>query len=422
MSGYNVIDRIFIGRGVGSDAIAGLTITFPVMNLSAALGVLVGAGAAARVSIHLGAGDHKEAGYVLGNTLVMILIVASIYISCFAIWLDPILRMFGASDNTLPYARDFMQWILPGMLVMNIMFSFNNVMRASGYPMRAMVTMLIGAGANLILAPIFIFALDMGIRGAAIATDISMLISAIFVMAHFFDPGAHLHFTRGIYRLRWPVMLSIISIGAAPSLVNAAASAINAIINTTLAQYGDNAIAAAGIFGTYISLLCMLIVGMCQGMQPIVGYNYGAGRIDRALATFWLAVAVGTVVSTLGCVGGILLPDCIAMAFTIDRDLIDVTTNAMSISLTMFWVVGFQIVATNYFMSIGKAGKAIFLSLTRQVLFLIPFLLTLPHLLGLDGVWWSFPSSDIFATIVTAAMILYQLRRRPAMASARKSV
>ncbi len=412
MSGYNVIDRVFIGRGVGSDAIAGLTITFPVMNLSAALGVLVGAGAAALVSIHLGAGDRHQASLVLGNTLVMILLVATLYITGFAIWLDPILRMFGASDRTIPYARDFMQWILPGMLVMNIMFSFNNVMRASGYPMRAMVTMLIGAGANLVLAPIFIFALDMGIRGAAIATDIAMLISAIFVMAHFFNPQANLHFTRGIYRLRWPVMLSIISIGAAPSLVNAASSAINAIINTTLAQYGDNAIAAAGIFSTYTSLLCMVIVGMCQGMQPIVGYNYGAGRIDRARATFWLAVTVGTVVSTLGCLGGLLLPDFIAMAFTVDAALIAVTTNALVVSLTMFWVVGFQIVSTNYFMSIGKAGKSIFLSLTRQVIFLIPFLLWLPRMLGLNGVWWSFPASDVLATLVTAAMIFHQLRRK----------
>lgn len=412
MSGYNVIDRIFIGRGVGADAIAGLTITFPVMNLSAALGVLVGAGAAARVSIHLGAGNREEAGYVLGNTLVMILIIASLYITCFAIWLDPILRLFGASDNTIPYARDFMQWILPGMLVMNIMFSFNNVMRASGYPTHAMVTMLIGAGANLVLAPIFIFALGLGIRGAAIATDIAMLISAIFVMGHFLKPGVTLRFTPGIYRLRWRVIISIISIGAAPSLVNAASSAINAIINTTLAQYGDNAIAAAGIFGTYTSLLCMVIVGMCQGMQPIVGYNYGAGRTDRAVATFWLAVAVGTVVSTAGCAGGLLLPEFIAKAFTVDGQLIAVTTNALVLSLTMFWVVGFQIVSTNYFMSIGKAGKSIFLSLTRQVTFLIPFLLLLPRILGLDGVWWSFPASDVLATLVTAAMILHQIRRK----------
>jgi len=410
MSGYNVIDRIFIGRGVGSDAIAGLTITFPVMNLSAALGVLVGAGASTRVSILLGAGNKSQAQQVLGNTLVMILIVASVYITAFAIFLDPILRAFGASDATLPYARSFMQVILPGMLIMNIMFSFNNIMRASGYPIRAMVTMLIGAGANVVLAPIFIFALDWGIAGAAFATDIAMLISAIFVMAHFVNPRTNLHFVNGTYSLRWPIVWSIISIGAAPSLVNAASSAINAIINTTLSQYGDAAIAAAGIFSTFTSLLCMLIVGMCQGMQPIIGYNYGAGRTDRSLATFWLAVAVGTAVSTLGCALGLIYPDYIAKAFTVDPTLIAVTTNALRISLIMFWVVGFQIVATNFFMSIGNAGKSIFLSLTRQVLFLIPFLLILPNYMQLDGVWASFPASDILATIVTAAMILWQIR------------
>lgn len=409
MSGYNVIDRIFIGRGVGSDAIAGLTITFPVMNLSAALGVLVGAGAATRVSILLGAGKKSQAQQVLGNTLVMILIVASIYITAFAIFLDPILRAFGASEATLPYARSFMQVILPGMLIMNIMFSFNNIMRASGYPIRAMVTMLIGAGANVVLAPIFIFALDWGIAGAALATDIAMLISAIFVMAHFVNPQANLHFVDGTYRLRWPIVWSIVSIGAAPSLVNAASSAINAIINTTLSQYGDDAIAAAGIFSTFASLLCMLIVGMCQGMQPIIGYNYGAGRTDRSLATFWLAVAVGTAVSTFGCALGLIYPDYIAKAFTVDPTLIAVTTNALRISLVVFWVVGFQIVATNFFMSIGNAGKAIFLSLTRQVLFLIPFLIILPRYMHLDGVWASFPASDILATVVTAAMILCQI-------------
>lgn len=410
MSLYNVIDRIFIGRGVGSDAIAGLTITFPVMNLAAALGVLIGAGASARVSIMLGAKDEKGAHLVLGNSLVLIIVNAIIYLTFFAIYLDEILIAFGASPATLPYARDFVLYILPGMLVMNITFSFNNIMRASGYPNRAMVTMLIGAGANLILAPIFIFTLDLGIKGAAIATDIAMTISAVFVMAHFFAPRSTLRFRRGIYRLKWRIMLSIAAIGAAPSLVNAASSAINAIVNTNLRDYGDNAIAAAGIFSTYTSLLCMVIVGLCQGMQPIIGYNYGAGRADRAISTLWLTVGVSSAVSIGGSAFGLLCPDLIAKAFTVDTALIDVTVNALSITLIMFWIVGFQIVATNFFMSIGKAGRSIFLSLTRQVLFLIPMLLILPRHLGLQGVWASFPASDTLATIVTAAMIGWELR------------
>lgn len=410
MSLYNVIDRIFIGRGVGSDAIAGLTITFPVMNLASALGVLIGAGASARISIMLGAKDYDGAHRVLGNSLVLILFNATAYLTVFAIFLDEILVAFGASPATLPYARDFILYILPGMLVMNVMFSFNNIMRATGYPTRAMVTMLIGAGANLILAPIFIFALDLGIKGAAIATDIAMTISAVFVMVHFFDPRSNIRFRKGIYRLNRRIVMSIIAIGAAPSLVNAASSAINAIINTTLREYGDNAIAAAGIFSTYTSLLCMVIVGLCQGMQPIIGYNYGAGRLDRAMSTLWLTVGVSSIVSAGGCAFGLLCPDLIAKAFTIDSSLIAVTANALSITLIMFWIVGFQIVATNFFMSIGKAGRSIFLSLTRQVLFLIPLLLIFPGHFGLDGVWASFPASDTLATVVTAAMIIYEIR------------
>jgi putative MATE family efflux protein len=275
---YNVIDRIFIGRGVGSEAIAGLTITFPVMNVASALGVLVGAGAAARVSIMLGSKDYRGAQLVLGNSLTLITINAAVYMTVFAIFMDQILRAFGASDQSLPYARDFLMYLLPGMFIMNLSFSFNNIMRASGYPVRAMVTMLIGTGFNVILAPIFIFALGWGIKGAAIATDIAMTISAVFVFAHFIKRDSILHFTRGVYKLRLPIVLSIISIGAAPSLVNAASSVINAIVNNQLVNHGgDSAVAAVGIFSTYTSLITMIVVGICQGMQPIVGYNYGAG-------------------------------------------------------------------------------------------------------------------------------------------------
>ncbi|MCM1518883.1 MAG: MATE family efflux transporter [Pseudoflavonifractor sp.] len=412
MSLYNVIDRIFIGRGVGADAIAGLAITFPVMNVAAALGVLIGAGGASCTSIMLGRKDLRGAEQVLGNSLVLILINATIYLTCFAVWMDEILMAFGASHATLPYARDFMMYILPGMLMTNISFSFNNIMRASGYPTRAMVTMFIGAGVNVVLAPVFIFVLGWGIKGAAIATDIAMTVSAIFVMWHFFMPGSIVRFKRGIYRLRWHIVIGIIGIGAAPALVNAASSAINAIINTTLYRYGgDAAVGAAGIFTTYTSLICTVVVGLCQGMQPVIGYNYGAGRLDRMKRTYWLAVMVASAFTVIGCAFGLLFPRWIAMAFTIDAHLIDTTVNGLSLSLLMFWVVGFQIISTTFFQSIGKAGKSIFLSLTRQVIFLIPLLLLLPGSFGLDGVWLSFPASDMFATMVTAAMIWREFRR-----------
>lgn len=417
MSLYNVVDRIYIGQGVGTDAIAGLAITFPVMNLSAAVGILIGAGASARVSILLGARRHADASLVLGNSLVLTLVNAICYILLFAAFIDPVLRAFGASDNTLPYARDFMLWLLPGMLFTNLAFSFNNIMRASGYPSRAMFTMFIGAGVNVVLAPIFIFWLGMGIKGAAIATDIAMACSAWFVMRHFLRRESTLHFTRGIYRLRWHVIYAIVSIGAAPSLVNFAACGINVILNRSLAEYGgDTAIAAAGIFSTFASLLTMVVVGICQGMQPIVGYNYGAGRLDRLSRAFILAAIAGTVVCSSGAAFGMLLPQWIARAFTTDATLIGITAHAFWLVFRMFWVVGFQIVATTFFQSIGKAGRSIFLSLSRQVIFLIPLLMFLPDYYGLDGVWLSFPGSDILATVVTIILVVAEFRKLSAAA------
>lgn len=402
---YNVIDRIFIGQGVGPEAIAGLAVTFPVMNLATAIGVLVGVGASARTSIMLGAKDHRGAELVLGNALVLTLINAVIYIGAFGWFMEPILRAFGASDVTLPYAYDFMIWLLPGLLLMNLTFGFNNIMRASGYPIRAMVTLFIGTGVNLVLAPTFIFALGLGIKGAAMATDISMGVTTVFVMAHFFSPKTNIRFHRGIYTLSWPIIWSIVAIGAAPSIVNLAGSFINAIINNTLhAHGGDMAVGAAGIFTTYTSLLCMVVIGICQGMQPIIGYNYGAGLTHRLKRAFWLASAVASLVTLAGCVFGLSCPRLIARAFTTDSHLTHVTANAFHIALWAFWMVGVQITSTTFFQSIGKAGKSIFLSLTRQVLFLIPLLLILPGKFALDGVWAAFPVSDVFATIVTLGM------------------
>lgn len=414
MSLYNIIDRIFIGQGVGPEAIAGLAITFPVMNLSAALGVLIGAGGSARLSILLGAKDFNGARRTLCSSLILLLIIVCCYLCCFAIFIDEILIAFGASEVTLPYARDFMIYILPGMFMTNFAFTFNNFMRASGYPVKAMITMLIGAGCNLILAPIFIFYLDMGIKGAAIATDISMMISAYFVLSHFFSSKSTLHFTkdRDLYRLRAKIVLPVLSIGAAPSVVNAAACFINVIINKSLYQYGgDMAVAAAGIFTSYTSLMTMVVVGICQGMQPIIGYNYGAGKIGRLRRTYWLAVAVSTVIVSTGQTIGLLFPDYIGRAFSGDAGLIRETARCLHISLMAFTVVGFQVVSTTLFQSIGKAKASIFLSLTRQVLFLIPLLLVLPPRMGLDGVWTAFPLSDLVATLVTAVMVSWQLNK-----------
>lgn len=417
MSLYNVIDRIFIGQGVGTDAITGLTITFPVMNISAAIGVLIGAGSSARVSIMLGAKNKRGAEMALGNSLTLIIVNACIYITVMWIFLDWILMKFGASEATLPYARDFMRFILPGMLVMNIGFSLNNVMRASGYPVKAMTSMFIGAGCNLILDPLFIFVFDLGIKGAALATVISMSIFTIYVLAHFIDKKSTLHFTSGCFRLKTEIVLAIIGIGAAPAMVNLASCFINAIVNNSLLKFGgDNAVAAAGIYTTFTSLICMTVVGICQGMQPIVGYNYGAGNYHRLKRAYWLTVCCATIIVSVSATFGLSLPNLIGRAFTTDRGLIDVTSHGLSIALLCFFVVGFQIVSTTFFQSIGKVGQSIFLSLARQVLFLIPLLLLMTHLYQLDGVWMSFPISDALATLVTAIMIAYQFKKIDKMA------
>ncbi|MBD5350892.1 MAG: MATE family efflux transporter [Bacteroides sp.] len=412
MSLYNVVDRVFIGQGVGPDGITGLAITFPVMNISAALGVLIGSGASARVSILLGSKDEHGAEMTLGNSLTLIVVNAVVYLSLMWIFLDDILRLFGADEASLPYAHDYLIYLLPGMLLMNTGFSLNNVMRASGYPVKAMNSMFIGAGLNVVLDALFIFVLDMGIKGAAIATDISMGVFALFVLRHFSLRSSTLHFRRHSFRLHRKIVWGIIGIGAAPSLVNFASCLINIIINKSLYEYGgNNAVAAAGIFVTYTSLICMTVVGLCQGMQPIVGYNFGAGNYGRLRRAYWLAVGVATAVVSVGAVVGLTVPHLIARAFNSDPELIRVTSNAFSIAMVCFWVVGFQIVSTTFFQSIGKVGKSIFLSLSRQVLFLIPLLLILKHYYHLDGVWMSFPVSDMFATLVTVVLIVMQFRK-----------
>lgn len=411
MALYNVVDRIFIGQWVGPDAIAGLAVTFPIMNLATAIGVLVGVGSSSKVSIVLGGGDKPQAEMLLGNAMTLTLVNAGIYILVFSIFIDPMLRAFGASDATLPYGREYMLTLMPGLLLTNIAFGFNNIMRASGYPRRAMATMLLGAIVNVVLDPVFIRVFDMGILGAAISTDIAMAASAWFVMAHFTRRDVTLRFRRGTYALRRDIVWGIVSIGAAPALVNAASCAINAIVNRTLGEWGgDRAIGAAGIMITFTSLIVTVVLGICQGMQPIIGYNYGAGLQHRLKRTYWLATGTSTLITLAGAVFGLFFPSAVARAFTTDADLIAASDQAPSLCLLCFPLVGFQIVSTAFFQSIGKAGKSIFLSLSRQVIFLIPLLLWLPGRYGLAGVWSSFPLSDLCATIATALLMLWQFR------------
>jgi len=412
MALYNIVDRIFVGQVVGPQAIAGLTVTFPVMNISTALGVLIGVGAAARISIFLGRKEFDMAERVLGNALVMTILIGVTYIGAFSYFLEHLLRAFGASDTTLPYAYEFMSWQLPGLLFSNLTYSLNNIIRSSGYPRIAMYTMLLGAFINVILDPIFIYQLDMGIRGAAIATDIAMFISMVFVMRHFFRKDVTVRFRKGIYGFNWHIVWGMVTIGAAPSIVNVAGCVINIIINNALLRMGgDNAVAAAGIFTTFTQVLVSVVIGICQGMQPIVGYNYGARRTDRLKRVYLWAVAAATAIVGSGWLVSQIFPGFVPRCFTPDRQLVDVATNALHIAMTFFWVVGFQIVSTTLFQAVGSAGKSIFLGLTRQVIFLLPLLFTLPNWFGLDGIWYSFPTGDLLATVVTIILVWDEFRK-----------
>ncbi len=413
MALYNIIDSIVIGHAIDDpNVVAGIAVTFPVQNLGTAFGMLIGAGAATRISIVFGQKDHHRAAMILGNSVQLTLLIGVLYTSAFAIFLEPLLRLFGASDASLPYAKEFLMWVLPGMVLMNLTFSYNNVMRASGYPGKAMWTNMIGAGLNSILAPLFLFGFKWGIKGAAIATDISMVVTAIFVMQHFFRKSSTLHFERGTFKFNWRIISSIVYIGMSPFLINVAGSCINAVINNSLLRYGgDNAIAAVVVFNRYVTVFVFVVIGICQGMQPILGYNYGARKFDRLFRTLKTAALTALAITTVGSIIGATNAESIAKLFMQDANQIECAVNCLHITTIGFWIVGFQIVATNYFQSLGMAAKSIFLSLTRQVIFMIPMLLILPPHLGLDGVWMCFPIGDYLSSVVACVMLVWQIRK-----------
>ncbi len=412
MALYNIIDSIVIGHAIDDpNVVAGIAVTFPVQNLGTAFGMLIGAGAATRVSIVLGQKDHRRASIILGNSVQLTILIGVLYTTAFAIFLEPLLRLFGASDASMPYAKEFLMWVLPGMVLMNLTFSYNNVMRASGYPGKAMWTNMIGAGLNSILAPLFLFGFKWGIKGAAIATDISMVVTAIFVMQHFFKKTSTLHFERGTFKFNWRVIGSILYIGMSPFLINVAGSCINAVVNTSLLRYGgDDAIASVVVFNRYVTIFVFVVIGICQGMQPILGYNYGARKFDRLFRTLKLAAFTAVCITTLGSIIGATNADVIAKLFMQDPQQIACAVNCLHVTTVGFWMVGFQVVATNYFQSLGMAAKSIFLSLTRQVIFMIPALLILPPIFGLDGVWACFPIGDFLSTIVAGFMLAWQIK------------
>ncbi len=416
---YNMIDSIFIGQGVGALAISGLALTFPLMNLAAAFGSLVGMGAATLISLRFGQKDYKSAQQILGNVVVLNTIIGALFgLICF-IFLDPILYFFGASNQTIGYARDYMQIILAGNLLSHMFFGLNAILRASGHPKRSMAATINTVIINAILDPIFIYGFNWGIRGAAIATILSQAISLAWQIYIFSDKRELLHFSRGIYRLKSSIVKNIFSIGMAPFCMNVAACLIVIFINRGLKEYGgDLNVGAYGIVNRVVFVFVMIVMGINQGMQPIAGYNFGAKDYGRVKEILKLTLIGATIVTTIGFIVGEFIPSFLVSAFTNDEELIALSVVGMRIAVSVFPIVGIQMVTSNFFQSIGMASRAIFLSLSRQLLFLLPGLIFLPIIFtqytsldGSWGVWCSMPISDFFATVLAIILLRRQMRQ-----------
>ena len=405
---YNMVDSIFIGQGVGPLAISGLAITFPFMNLGAAFGAMVGVGASTLISVKLGQRDYDTAQTVLGNVITLNLIIGIAFSIITLMFLDPILYFFGASADTIGYARDYMLIILAGNVFSHMYFGLNAVLRASGHPQKAMYATINTVVINTLLDPLFIYVFDWGIRGAAIATIIAQVISLIWQFKILTDKNELLHLRRGIYHLQSKIVKNIIAIGLSPFCMNVASCFIVIFINKGLKEYdGDLAIGAYGIVNRLVFICVMIVMGITQGMQPIAGYNYGAQQFDRVTRVLKLSIYGATAMTTLTFLVGELLPDVAVRLFTTDEGLISRAAEGFRIVVLFFPIVGFQMVTSNFFQSIGMANKAIFLSLTRQLLFLLPCLIILPTFMGAAGIWWSMPISDLIASLV-AGVLLYK--------------
>ena len=409
---YNIIDRVFIGQVVGPLAISGLAITFPFMNLAAAFGAAVGVGASTTISVRLGQRDYDAAENILGNTITLNLIIGIGFGLFSLMFLDPILRFFGASDDTLPYAHDFMTIILAGNVISHMYFGMNAVLRAASKPKKAMAATLFTVVMNVVLDAVFILWWHWGIKGAALATMISQLLALCWQMSIFANQKELLHLKRGIYKLRAELVQNIISIGISPFLMNACACIIVIFMNNQLVRYGgDMAVGAYGIANSIAMVFVLFSMGLNQGMQPIAGYNYGSQQFDRLMSVVKLAIISATVMMTSGWLVAMFAPYYCARMFTTDPELIRQAIDAIQVMMLMFPIIGGQMVITNFFQCIGKVKISIFLSLSRQLLFLLPLLAVLPHFYNIEGVWASLPMSDLAAAIVASAIMVAYMKK-----------
>ena len=409
---YNIIDRAMIGQIVGPEAIAGLGITFPFMNLSAAFGAAVGVGASTCISVKLGQKDYQTAEHLLGNTVTLNLIIGFLFMAVSLLFLDPILRFFGASEMTLPYAREFMIVILLGNMITHMYFGMNAVLRAAGKPRHAMYSVLFTVGMNILLVIAFVWWLRWGIRGAALATITSQSMALCWQLWLFSDKKELLHLKRGIYKLKANLVRNIISIGISPFLMNATSCVIVIFMNNQFVRYGgDMAVGAYSIANSVVMVFFMFVIGVTQGMQPIVGYNFGAEKYDRMFRCLYLAIGCATAILLVGWTLSMLFPRQIARIFTTDPTLLSLSARGIKLDMLVFFVVGTQAVITNFFQSIGKVKVSIFLSLSRQIFLLLPMAFVFPMFWGLDGVWYSMPASDFGSFAMTIPMLIWYMRR-----------
>lgn len=409
---YNMVDSIFIGQGVGPLAISGLAITFPLMNLSAAFGAAVGVGASTFISVKLGQKDYDTAKHILGNTMTLNLIMGlGVGLVCL-LFLDPILRFFGASDQTIPYARDYMVIILLGNVITHMYFGLNAVLRAAGKPKHAMSATIFTVVLNTLLDPLFIYTFGLGIKGAAYATVLAQSLALIWQLYTFSRPKELLHFKRGTFRLQSSIIRNIIAIGLSPFSMNVCACIVVILINNSMVHYGsDLAVGAYGIANKVAFIFVMINMGVNQGMQPIAGYNYGAMRYDRLMKVVKYSIIAATAIMTTGFIIAMTIPGTCARLFTTDPTLIDLSAKGIRYIMVAFPVVGYQMVVSNFFQSIGKAKISIVLSLSRQLLILLPLLLVFPTMFGINGVWVSMPVSDTLSAFMAAWIMIVYMRK-----------
>ncbi len=409
---YNTIDSIFIGQGVGPLAISGLAITFPLMNLSSAFGAAIGVGSATCISVKLGRKDYVMAQQIFGNSFTLNLLVGIAFGLVMLLNLDPILYFFGASKHTISYAHDYMVVILAGNVISHMFLGMNNVLRAASKPRQAMLATILTVVLNIVLAPIFIWPLNMGIMGAALATILSQAIALVWEIKLFCNRNDILHFKWGIYKLKSDVVKNIISIGMSPFAMNVCACVVVIFINAGLSRFGgDLAVGAYGIASKLSFIFIMLTIGLNQGMLPIAGYNYGAQRFDRLMKVFKYTTITAMTITTTGFIIAEFFPYQFAKLFTTDQTLTDMAVEGIRIHMLAYPIVGFQMVITNFFQCIGKAKISIFLSLSRQMLFLLPLLVILPSLLKVNGVWMAMPISDTMAAIAAGLMMMKYMKK-----------